>query len=94
MSSYLAFRFIEDDSKNFYPGLHHKSIKPVPADKKILVNTAKDIDSTIRYQVEQYRDMKKGLLLSGGMDSAILASYLTGSDAYTFRFMGGTFQGE
>ncbi|MBQ3710710.1 MAG: asparagine synthase [Bacteroidales bacterium] len=32
--------------------------------------------------------------MSGGMDSAILASYMTGCDAYTFRFLNGTFQSE
>ena len=48
----------------------------------------------IREQLEQFRDMRKGVLLSGGMDSAIVASYLTGSDAYTFRFLGGEFQRE
>lgn len=31
-------------------------------------------------------------MLSGGMDSAIVASYLSGSDAYTFRFLGGDYQ--
>ena len=35
-----------------------------------------------------------GLLLSGGMDSGILASYLPGADAYTFRFLGGEYQKE
>lgn len=33
-------------------------------------------------------------MLSGGMDSAILASYMKGNDAYTFRFLNGTFQKE
>ena len=32
--------------------------------------------------------------MSGGMDSAILASYLSGSEAYTFRFLGGEYQKE
>ena len=33
-------------------------------------------------------------MLSGGMDSAIVASYLPGSEAYTFRFLGGEYQKE
>ncbi len=44
--------------------------------------------------MEQFKDKKKGILLSGGMDSAIVASYLRGSDAYTFRFLGGDYQKE
>ena len=94
MSSYLALRYIEDDSKDFYPGLHHTNIKPVPADQRIPVRTPAEIGDSIREQLEQFRDMRKGVLLSGGMDSAIVASYLTGSDAYTFRFLGGEFQRE
>lgn len=34
------------------------------------------------------------MLLSGGMDSAICASYMSGCDAYTFRFLGGNYQKE
>ena len=94
MSSYLAFRYIEDDSKEFYDGAHHKNIKPLPDKERILVKTADDVDREIRNQIEQFKDKKKGILLSGGMDSAIVASYLSGSDAYTFRFLNGEFQKE
>lgn len=44
--------------------------------------------------MKQFQNKKKGILLSGGMDSAIVASYLTGCDAYTFRFLGGKYQEE
>lgn len=44
--------------------------------------------------MEQFTNKKKGILLSGGMDSAIIASYLSGSNAYTFRFLGGKYQKE
>lgn len=94
MSSYLALRFIEDDSRDFYPDLHHKNITPIPDTQRILVHTAEDIDREIRAQVESFRSMKRGVLLSGGMDSAVVASYLAGADAYTFRFLGGSFQSE
>lgn len=83
MSSYLAFRYIEDDNKDFYPGIHHQSITPIPDDKRILVRTSEDIDKEIQKQMNQFSDKKKGIMLSGGMDSAILASYMPGSDAYT-----------
>ena len=94
MSSYLAFRYIEDDNKDFFEGLAHSNIKAIPDNQRILVKTEDDIDREISKQVEQFKDKKKGILLSGGMDSAIIASYLSGSDAYTFRFLGGEFQKE
>lgn len=94
MSSYMAFRYIEDEKKEFYDGMKHSNIKPLADKDRIYVHTAEDIDREIERQVEQFKDKKKGILLSGGMDSAIVASYLSGSDAYTFRFLGGEFQKE
>lgn len=94
MSSYLAFRYIEDDTKDFYSGMYHKNFVPISDNDRILVNTVDDIDNAIRLQIEEFKNLKKGILLSGGMDSAIVASYLSGAEAYTFRFFGGDFQKE
>ena len=95
MSSYMAFRYIEKDGVDFYKdGGVHKNIVPIPDDQRILVHTSDDIDREIGKQMEQFKDKKKGILLSGGMDSAIVASYLRGSDAYTFRFLSGEYQKE
>lgn len=94
MSSYMAFRYIEAEDKEFYEGMNHNNISPLPDSERILVKTVEDIDREIGKQMEQFKDKKKGILLSGGMDSAIVASYLRGSDAYTFRFLGGEFQKE
>ncbi len=94
MSSYLAFRYIEDDNKDFYEDMHHKNIAPIPLEDRIPVDSSKDIDIEITKQFAQIRDKKLGVLLSGGMDSAICASYMSGCDAYTFRFLGGQFQRE
>lgn len=94
MSSYLAFRYIEKDDRDFYPGMHHSNIVPIPDEQRIPVCSSDDIDREIGRQIEQFKDKKKGILLSGGMDSAIVASYLRGSDAYTFRFLGGEYQKE
>lgn len=94
MSSYMAFRYIENDDKDFYAEGVHKNIELIPEEDRILVKTAEDIDREIGKQMEQFKDKKKGILLSGGMDSAIVASYLSGSDAYTFRFLDGKFQQE
>lgn len=92
MSSYLAFRYIADSDKDFDSTLHHLKFRDIPNDKKVFVNTAEEIDAAIRDTFVEQKNEKLGLMLSGGMDSAILASYMSGCDAYTFRFLGGTFQ--
>lgn len=94
MSSYLAFRYIEDDNRDFYKGMHHQLIERIPDSEKILVKTSSDIDREIAKQMAHFKEKKKGIMLSGGMDSAIVASYLSGCDAYTFRFNKGSFQAE
>ncbi len=95
MSSYMAFRYIEKDGIDFFEnGGTHKNIKAIPENKRIVVYNSDDIDHEIKKQIDVFKDKRKGILLSGGMDSAIVASYLSGSDAYTFRFLGGDFQKE
>ena len=94
MSSYLAFRYIEREDMDFYENFHHEMIKPVPDEEKTYISVSDDIDSAITSVFNDLKGKKLGLLLSGGMDSAILASYMRGCDAFTFRFLGGTFQKE
>lgn len=94
MSSYLAFRYIEDENMDFQENKHHKNIDRIPEKNKIKVYGAKDIDNAIKQQFDALQNEKLGIFLSGGMDSAILASYMPCCDAYTFRFMNGTFQKE
>lgn len=94
MSSYLALRYIADDDKNFYEGMQHKNIDIIPDEKKVLVKNADEIGASIKEQLSQFKDKKCGILLSGGMDSAIVASYMDGGDAYTFRYLGGAFEQE
>lgn len=95
MSSYLAFRYIEREDADFYPGLKHRNFKPIPETERIPVETSAQIGEQIESQVAQLRERNKlGILLSGGMDSAIVASYMSGCDAYTFRFAGGEIQKE
>lgn len=92
MSSYLAFRYIEDDDKEFSDKFKHTNFKPIDDDKRVFVKSVDDIDVEIEKQMEKYANKRRGILLSGGMDSAIVASYMRGADAYTFRFLGGEFQ--
>lgn len=93
MSSFLAFRYIEDTEKQFAEGLHHQEIHSIPLSRKILVSNVEDTDIAIKNVFKLIANEKLGILLSGGMDSACLAAYMPkGSDAYTFRFLGGNFQ--
>lgn len=92
MSSYLAFRYIVDAEKNFSNSLNHKHYQQKQDGEKFFVNTVDEIDNAIQLQFESVKDKKLGILLSGGMDSAILASYMPGGEAYTFRFLGGEYQ--
>ena len=94
MSSYLAFRYIYQDDVDFYEGMHHENIKPFTESEKYLVHSSDEIGLLIERQLTALRDRKMGVMLSGGMDSAIVASYVPGAEAYTFRFLGGNFQGE
>lgn len=92
MSSYLAFRYIEKENMEFKEGLHHTSDIPYPEEKKTLVRTAKDIADAYQRAFDSKADVKLGILLSGGMDSACLAAFMKpGSHAYTFRFLGGKY---
>ena len=95
MSSYLAFRYVEREDVDFYPGMHHRNFKPVPDAERMLVKTSEQIGELVESQIKKLREGNKlGILLSGGMDSAIVASYMPDCDAYTFRFLGGELQKE
>ena len=87
MSHFLAFRFIKDEGINFYDGLSHTVFKPRDEKEVTPVYTTDDMDRIIREKINEfYIPGKTAILLSGGMDSAILASYLPkGTKAYTFH---------
>ena len=94
MSSYLAFRYIEQEGMDFYEWLCHENIPLPNSELFTYVRTADDIDVAIQKVFDSLKGEKLGICLSGGMDSAILASYMRGCDAYTFRFLGGEYQKE
>lgn len=96
MSSYLAFRYVEKEKTDFFPDVSYSKLNYNQNLAKILVYTVDDIDREIEKQICEFKlkYKKVGLFLSGGMDSAIIASYLKGNDAYTFRFLGGKYQEE
>ncbi len=87
LSSYFAYRYIYKDGVDFYEGMSHSNIKPVAAHDQIKVDSAADISLRIKEQIDAlYKKYDNiGIMLSGGMDSANLASYLKpGSHAFTF----------
>ena len=92
MSSYLVFRYIIDDNKDFYEHTRHQKYKLIPEEKRVLVWSADDIDKALKSQFDSVRNKRLGILLSGGMDSVCLASYMENCDAYTFRFLNGNYQ--
>ncbi len=87
MSHYLAFRFIKDENVNFFDGLTHSVFKPKSEKDIEFVYTIDDMDKVIREKINDfYIPNKTAILLSGGIDSAVLASYLPeGTKAYTFK---------
>lgn len=94
LSSYIAFRYIWKDGKNFCEGFQHKNFLPVPISDRVPVKSAEEIDVEISKQIDNLYNKYDniGILLSGGMDSANLASYLKpGSHAYTFNSVSGVF---
>lgn len=94
LSSYMAFRFIWKDGVDFAEGFQHGNYIPAPINARIPVRTPSDIDREIQKQFDAlYKKYDNiGILLSGGMDSANLASYLkAGSHAYTFTSCSGVF---
>lgn len=97
LSSYMAFRYIWKDGVDFAEGFQHKNFRPVEDKDRIPVKTSEDIDREIQKQFdvlyEKYDNI--GILLSGGMDSANLATYLkSGSHAYTFNSVSGEFDAD
>lgn len=86
MSSFLAFRYIVDEEKVMDIRYPHTNLKLVPDKDKLICNTATDIEKAIKSQLDRIDLSKAGLLISGGMDSAILASYMPkGMKAYTAK---------
>ncbi len=92
MSSYLAFRYIEKEGMEFVEGIRHRTCVHINPAKIVKVKNAEETGAEIQKVFDSLDGERLGLFLSGGMDSAILASYMRGCDAYTFRFLGGEFQ--
>ena len=85
MSSFLAFRYVADQSKCWAENVIPYFVRRDYSKLDLILN-ANDIDTSIHKQLEKLDLSKTGIMLSGGMDSAILATYLPkGTKAYTMR---------
>ena len=94
-SSFLAFRYIEKDGVEFFENMHHRTYKLPTSEELTLIGDEYDLDNELNRIFNSISDKKLGILLSGGMDSACLASYMPkGSDAYTFRFLNGKYDSD
>lgn len=80
MNSFLQFRFIADDNIIFKEGLNRYIINPNP---KYKISNSEDLDKVISKYINENFDEKTALMLSSGIDSALLASYLP-KNAQTF----------
>lgn len=89
MSHYLAFRFIKDENINFFENKKHQVYFPKKLESLIPCRDIEEIDLAIKDKIKEFIVPREtALFLSGGIDSAILASYLPeGTKVYTFKCM-------
>lgn len=85
MSSFLMYRTVVDKKKRF-----RDDIKISHFDRnsisRISVENSNDLDAAIGTYLEEKVDAYTGLMLSGGIDSAILATYMPkGSKSFTLK---------
>lgn len=86
MSSYLSFRYVADKEIIFKEGVVHNDHQLILENDKIPCRNAEEIDRHIKEILEKFDLSKAAIFLSGGMDSAILASYMPkGTRAYTAK---------
>ena len=82
MSSFLQFRYVFED-KVFKKDLVPNYVKP---NQIYEIKNCNDLDNAIKDYIKNNVDDKTALMLSGGIDSAILASYLPkGTKVFTLK---------
>ena len=88
VSSYLVFRYIVKENMAWKKGVM-PVFPTVVKRKKTKVKTSADVLEKLRERVLNINNPEQvGILLSGGMDSAIIAALLPrGTKAYTIRFI-------
>lgn len=87
MSSYLAFRHIYRKDTTFFEGVFPRQFSGISEKDCKLVSSADDIIAHLQEQINTfYLEGETCLFLSGGMDSAIIASFLPpNTKVFTFK---------
>ena len=86
VSSFLAFRYVVDPAAEWRPGCK-PAFPETSAQGQIPVETMEEIEAQLRAIIAGKLSPTTGILLSGGIDSAILAALLpAGTRAYTIKF--------
>jgi len=86
-SSYLTYRYIVEPGRSWADGVA-PAFPIVPEKHRSDVSSADEILAALRALVADVVPSETGILLSGGIDSAILAALLPeGTRAYTVRFV-------
>jgi len=86
ISSFLTFRYVVDPAAEWIPGIR-PDYPQVSGQGQIPVESMEEIETQLRALIASKLSPSTGILLSGGIDSAILAALLPrGTRAYTIRF--------
>lgn len=87
ISSYLTFRYVAEPGYFWKQGVQ-PDFPSISSEDQIAISQSSDISEVLKSYVDQNFTCDSAVLLSGGIDSAIIASYLPeGTKAYTIRFM-------
>ncbi|MBN2406070.1 MAG: hypothetical protein JXJ19_00075 [Elusimicrobia bacterium] len=89
MSSFLTFRFVADPEAAWTENVKSEVPSTCSDNEETAVRTKEEVITNLRKVIEtETKGKKVGVLLSGGIDSAIVASFLPkGTPAYTIRFI-------
>ena len=87
LSYYLGLRYLPFDGMEWEPGIG-PTLPPDVASSQIAVETVDEVHAALKDMVAAaVRQHRLGILLSGGIDSAIVAAFLPpGAKAYTIDF--------
>lgn len=88
LSYYLGLRFIPDNKISWIKNKKILTNLPTTKIKKDTITNSQDIIRKISTITKKYQNKKVGILLSSGIDSIIIASFLPKqTQAYTVRFL-------
>lgn len=76
MSSFLTFRYVYEQDVEWKKGILAKNTVPGLCDERIACKTCNDVDEALKNMFNDIDLSHAALLLSGGIDSGILASYM------------------